>query len=90
MAWGNDLAGMWLRGRPAHPMGFDLAWKHLYLEPFEQVEDKALAFRLQRIQQEYDYQITKPSEQIMSKYVAFMRSFCHSIGEGRWLRLFRD
>jgi hypothetical protein len=81
--WGNDLAGIWLRGRPSRPMGFDLAWKHLYVEPFGQVEDRALAFRLQDIQREYQRPITKPLAQIMAEYMAFIRSFCEAIGIGQ-------
>jgi hypothetical protein len=84
MAWGNDLAGMWLRGRPSHPMGFDLAWKHLYLEPFEHVESRALAFRLERIQREYQDAITKQPDQVMAEYKAFIRSFCRAIGQGQF------
>jgi hypothetical protein len=81
--WGNDLAGMWLRGRPSRPMGFDLAWKHLYLEPFEGAEDFALTFRLQRIQQEYQRPITKQPAEIVAEYMTFIRQFCEVIGRGQ-------
>jgi hypothetical protein len=81
-AWGNRLAQMTLRaGRGLRPMGFDLPWKHLYLEPFEGVEEKTLAFILQRLQQEgYTYPVAKTLPQIMTEYTAFIRPFCQAIG----------
>ncbi len=83
MTWGNDLTDMWLRGKPSRPMGFALAWKHLYLEPFEHLEDQALASRLRRIQREYQYPITKQPTQIMAEYMPFIRLFCQTIGQGQ-------
>ena len=85
-AKGNALAGMWLlRGRRSPPMGFDLAWKHLYLEPFEYVEDQALTSRLQFIQREHQRPITKQPVQIMAEYMAFIRPFCQAIGQGQFV-----
>src|SRR5262249_13653101 len=81
--WGNDLAASWLRGRPSRPMGFDLAWRHLYLEPFEGAEDQALQLRLDHVEAEYHRPITKPPAEIMSEYVAFSRLFCAAIGRGQ-------
>ncbi len=80
--WGNDFAGMTLRsGKRLRPIGFDLPWKHLYLEPFEDAEEWTLAFLLARLQQEgYSQPVTKPLRQIMIEYMIFIRSFCQAIG----------
>jgi hypothetical protein len=81
--WGNDLAASWLRGRPSRPMGFDLAWKHLYLEPFEGAEDQALQIRLQHVEAECRRPIAAQPAQIMAEYMAFIRRFCEAIGLGQ-------
>jgi len=83
IAWGDDLALSWLRGRLSRPMGFDLAWKHLYLEPFEGAADHALQMRLQHIQAEYHHLITSPPAEIMAEYMKFIRQFCEAIGRGQ-------
>jgi hypothetical protein len=80
-AWGNQLARMTLRtGRGLRPMGFDLPWKHLYLEPFEGAEENTLAFSLRTLEEELSRPISKSTVQIMAEYMAFIRPFCQAIG----------
>jgi hypothetical protein len=79
--WGNDLAALTMRtGRGLRPMGFDLAWKHLYLEPFEGSESQSATFLVRALEQEYQRLVTKPLSQIMAEYMAFIRPFCQAIG----------
>jgi hypothetical protein len=84
IAWGNGLARMRLRGfRSVLPMGFNLAWNHLYREPFEGAEDEVLRLDLSTIEQEYQRSITKPPAQVLAELTAFLRSFCEMIGQGQ-------
>lgn len=81
-AWGNRLAAMDLRtNKRIRPMGFDLAWTHLYREPFE-LSQRALPFRLQVIGNDYPWPITKSPDQIMHELTTFLRAFCQAIGNG--------
>ena len=83
-AWGNDLAGMFLRTlRGPRPMGFDMAWHGLYQEPFEGHEAASLQFQLERLQHEYQRPIIKNPPQIMAELTAFLRSLSQAIGQGR-------
>lgn len=83
-AWGNDLAGMFLRTlRGPRPMGFEMAWHGLYQEPFEGHEMASLKFQIERLQHEYQRPITKNPAQIMTELTAFLRSLSQAIGQGR-------
>jgi hypothetical protein len=80
-AWGNDLTEMQLRGvRGVSGMGFALAWKHLYREPFEGGKDTVLRLKLERIARQYARPISKQPPQVMAELVAFLRPFCAAIG----------
>lgn len=81
IAWGNDLAEMQLRGfRRVTPMGFELAWRGLYLEPFDGAEDRVLRFKLGQIERQYQQLIAKDYTQIMNELKTFLRPFCEAIG----------
>ena len=81
-AWGDNLASMWLKGRPSRPMGFDLAWKILYIGPFEGLEARAIQSRLYRLRRDYPYPIAKQPDQILIELTAFLRALCQVIGQG--------
>jgi hypothetical protein len=86
IAWGNDLTAMQLRGlRGVTPMGFNMAWNGLYLEPFEGAEDRVLQLKLGQIEREYQRPITKDHRQIMAELTAFLRSFCEAIGRSQFV-----
>ena len=85
-AWGNDLTEMQLRGfRGVNPMGFVLAWKGLYQEPFEGAEDRVLGLKLGQIERQYQRPITKEHRQIMTELTVFLRSFCRAIGQSQFV-----
>jgi hypothetical protein len=83
--WGNDLTRMFLRTAMGkqRPMGFKMAWQHLYEEPFGGVEQPVLLLHLGQIEHEYQRPIAKQPEQIMAELTAFLRSFCQQIGTGQ-------
>jgi|SRR5215204_3640866 len=86
IAWGNDLTAMQLRGlRGVTPMGFNMAWNGLYLEPFEGAQDRVLQLKLGQIEREYQRPITKDHRQIMAELTAFLRSFCEAIGRSQFV-----
>jgi len=83
-AWGNDLAGMFLRTlRGPRPMGFDMAWHGLYQEPFEGHEAASLQFQIERLEHEYQRPITENPTHIMAELTAFLRALAQAIGRGR-------
>ena len=83
--FGNDLARMFLRTATGkqRPMGFKMAWEHLYEEPFGGAEDRVLRLHLGEIEHDYQRPITKPPTQVMSELRAFLRAFCQAIGGGQ-------
>jgi hypothetical protein len=84
ISWGDDLAAMRLRGfRGVAPMGFRLAWEHLYEEPFAGAESDVLRLKLGSIRREYQRSITMTPTQIMAELTGFLRAFCEAIGQGR-------
>jgi hypothetical protein len=86
IAWGNDLAAMQLRGfRGVTPMGFAMAWKGLYREPFEGAEDHVLELKLGQIEREYQHPTSKDRRQIMAELTAFLRRFCGAIGDSQFV-----
>lgn len=86
MAWGNDLTEMQLRGfRGVTPMGFALAWRGLYQEPFEGAEDRVLGLKLGQIERQYQQAITKDRAQIMAELTGFLRPFCEAIGRSEFV-----
>lgn len=83
IAWGDDLAAMRLRGfRGVVPMGFRLAWEHLYEEPFAGAESDVLRLKLGSIRRDYQRSITMTPTQIMAELTGFLRPFCEAIGQG--------
>jgi hypothetical protein len=84
IAWGDDLAAMRLRGfRGVTPMGFRLAWEHLYEEPFAGAESDVLRLKLGSIQWEYQRSITMTPTLIMAELTRFLRPFCEAFGQGQ-------
>jgi hypothetical protein len=84
IAWGDDLAAMRLRGfRGVAPMGFKLAWEHLYEEPFAGAESDVLRLKLGSIQRDYQRSIAMTRTQIMAELTGFLRPFCGAIGQGQ-------
>jgi hypothetical protein len=84
IAWGNSLARVRLRGvRSVVPMGFNMAWNHLYREPFEGAEDEVLRLDLSTIELEYRRPIAKTPGQVLAETTAFLRPFCEAIGQGQ-------
>jgi hypothetical protein len=84
-AWGNDLTRMFLRTAMGkqRPMGFKMAWQHLYEEPFGGVEQRVLQLHLGQIEHDYQRPISNQPAQIMAELTAFLRSFCQQIGTGQ-------
>jgi hypothetical protein len=91
-AWGNDLARMFLRTAMGkqRPMGFKMAWEHLYEEPFGGVERRVLPLHLGQIEHDYQRPIEKQPAEIMKELTAFLRLFCQRIGEGQLVHPFVD
>jgi hypothetical protein len=84
IALGDDLAAMRLRGfRGVAPMGFRLAWEHLYEEPFAGAESDVLRLKLGSIRRDYQRSIAMTPTQIMAELTGFLRRFCEAIGRGR-------
>jgi hypothetical protein len=83
-AFGNDLARMFLRTATGkqRPMGFKMAWEHLYEEPFGGVEDRVLRLHLGEIEHDYQRPIAKQPPQVITELTDFLRTFCQAIGEG--------
>jgi hypothetical protein len=65
------------------PMGFKMAWHHLYEEPFGRVEERVLRLHLGQIEHDYQSPIAKEPARIMAELTAFVRSLCQQIDTGQ-------